>query len=115
MITAAFGLYGLISYRVNQRQQEIGVRLALGAQAGSIRWGVQTRCLLLVMAGAAIGLPLAFALSGLMSSLLYATHPTQPSAYLAVLLIFILVALTASFGPARRASRMDPAAALRHE
>ncbi len=115
MITAAFGLYGLISYRVNQRQQEIGIRLALGCPAASVRWGVQKRCLILVCSGLAIGLPLAWALSTLMTSLLYETRPTDASAYAMVLLVFIVVALTASYGPANRASRMDPASAIRYE
>ncbi len=115
MITAAFGLYGSISYRVNQRQQEIGIRLALGATASSVRWSVQKRCLALVCLGAAIGLPVAFVLSKLITSLLYKTQAAQASAYVLVLLVFLLVALTASFGPARRASRMDPAAAIRYE
>jgi putative ABC transport system permease protein len=115
MITAAFGLYGLISYRVNQRQQEIGIRLALGCPAGSVRWGVQKRCLVLVCAGLAIGLPVAYALSTLIASLLYETRPTQASVYAVVLLVFAAVALVASYGPARRAARMDPAAAIRYE
>lgn len=115
IITAAFGLYGSISYRVNQRQQEIGIRLALGAPASSVRWDVQKRCLALVCSGAAIGLPMAFVLSKLITSLLYKTRPAQASAYLLVLIVFLLVALAASFGPARRASRMDPAAAIRYE
>jgi predicted permease len=115
MITAAFGLYGLISYRVNQRQQEIGIRLALGCPAGSVRWGVQKRCLVLVCAGLAIGLPVAYALSTLIASLLYETRPAQASVYAVVLLVFAAVALVASYGPARRAARMDPAAAIHYE
>jgi ABC-type antimicrobial peptide transport system permease subunit len=115
MITAAFGLYGLISYRVNQRQQEIGVRLALGCPAGSVRWGIQKRCLTLVCAGLAIGFPVAYALSTLIASLLYETRPAQASVYAVVLLVFAAVALVASYGPARRAARMDPAAAIRYE
>jgi putative ABC transport system permease protein len=115
ILTAAFGLYGLISYRVNQRQQEIGIRLALGAPAASVRWSVQRRCLALVCAGSAIGLPLAFLLAGLIGSLLYETQPAQASAYLLVALVFVAVAFAASFGPARRASRMDPVAAIRYE
>jgi putative ABC transport system permease protein len=115
LITAAFGLYGLISYRVNQRQQEIGVRLALGATASTVLWSVQRRCLQLVCAGALIGLPAAFALSSLMASLLFETPATYLPAYLAVFMVFIAVALGASFGPALRAARLDPAAALRHD
>jgi ABC-type antimicrobial peptide transport system permease subunit len=115
ILTAAFGLYGLISYRVNQRQQEIGIRLALGAPAASVRWSVQKRCLALVCAGSAIGLPVAFLLAGLIGSLLYETQPAQASAYVLVAGVFLAVAFAASFGPARRASRMDPVAAIRYE
>jgi predicted permease len=115
IITAAFGLYGLISYRVSQRQQEIGVRMALGATASSVRWSVQRRCLLLVASGAAAGLLGALALSRFIASVLYDTEPAQPLTYVAVLTIFLLVAITAGIGPALRASRMDPASALRHE
>ena len=115
IIIAAFGLYGLISYRVNQRQQEIGVRLALGCPSSAVRWSVQKRCLALVCSGLAIGLPAAYALSTLMASLLYETQPTQASAYVMVLVVFVAIALGASYGPANKASRMDPAAAIRHE
>ena len=107
MIIAAFGLYALISYRVNQRQQETGIRLALGAPAGSVRWSVQRRCLLLVCSGLAIGLPCAYVLSRLLSSLLYETQPAQAGAYALVLLVFAAVSLAASYAPARRASRLD--------
>ena len=115
IVIAAFGLYGLISYRVNQRQQEIGVRLALGCPAGAVRWSVQKRCLMLVCVGLAIGLPVACTLSRLMATLLYETQPTDASAYAMVLIVFVGIALAASYGPAYRASRMDPSAAIRHE
>jgi ABC-type antimicrobial peptide transport system permease subunit len=100
---------------VNQQQKEIGIRLALGENPRSVLWGVQKRCLLLVSAGAVLGLPVAFALSRLMAALLYETPPTQASAYVTVFLVFLGVGLAASFGPARRASRLDPAAVIRHE
>ncbi len=115
IVIAAFGLYGLISYRVNQRQQEIGVRLALGCPASAVRWSVQKRCLILVCSGLAIGLPAAYALSTMMASLLYETQPTQASAYVMVMVVFVAIALGASYGPANKASRMDPSAAIRHE
>jgi putative ABC transport system permease protein len=115
LITAASGLYGLISYRVNQRQQEIGVRMALGATAAAVGWDVQRRCLSLVICGATVGLMGALMISRLMVSVLYETKAAEPLTYAAVLLVFVLVALVASLGPALRAARMDPASALRHE
>ena len=115
MLTAAFGLYGTISYRVNQRQQEIGIRLALGCPAGAMRWQIRKDSLWLVCRGLAIGLPLAYLLSTFITSLLYETQPTQAEAYLLVMVVFVGIALAASFGPSRRASRMDPASAIRYE
>ena len=75
------------------------MRLALGAPAGSVRWSVQKRCLVLVCAGLAIGLPVAYGLSTLMRSLLYETQPAEASAYVMVLVVFAIVALTASYVP----------------
>jgi hypothetical protein len=116
LVTAAFGLHGLISYRVNQQRTEMGIRLALGETPRSVLWGVQKRCLLLVSAGAGlIGLPVAFALSRLMATLLYNTPPAQTGAYVTVFLLFLCVGWAAGFGPAVRASRLDPAAVIRHE
>ena len=115
LITAAFGLYGLIAYRVNQRRQEIGIRMALGANTSSILWSVEGRCLGLVLTGVAVGLPLAFALSRFVSSLLYRTEPQSLEAYGVVLIAFIATGFMASFGPALKASRIDPATAIRHE
>jgi predicted permease len=115
IMIAAFGLYGLISYRVNEEQQEIGIRLALGAPPASVRWAVQKRCLILVCLGAAVGFPISLGLSRFMRALLYNTEPAELSAYAAVLVILAVVAFSASFEPAVRASKMDPAAAIRHE
>jgi predicted permease len=115
IVIASFGLYGLITYRVNQSRQEIGIRLALGAPARLVRWSIQKRALLLVCCGLLIGLPVTGALSKFMSSLLYETHPVQAGAYAVVLIVFIAVALVASGVPSRRAARMDPLAAIRHE
>jgi putative ABC transport system permease protein len=115
LATAAFGLYGLISYWVSQRTKEIGIRLALGSPASAVRWSVQKRCLLLVCAGLLAGLPAAYGVSNLLTSLLYATQPTEASAYAAVFVLFLMVGIAASYAPARRAARLDPASVIRHE
>ncbi len=115
MTIAASGLYGLISYRVSQRRLEIGIRLALGASASSVRWSVQRRCLALVCTGLALGLPVAFACSRFISSLLYEVGPTDLSSYAAVLVLFAAIALLASYPPASRAARLQPASIIRHE
>lgn len=115
IVIASFGLYGLITYHVNQSRQEIGIRLALGAPARLVRWSVQKRALVLVCCGLLIGLPLTYALSTFMSALLYETPPVQPAAYSIVLFVFAAIALIASGAPARRAARFDPVAAIRHE
>jgi putative ABC transport system permease protein len=115
IVIASFGLYGLITYRVNQSRQEIGIRLALGAPASLVRWNIQKRALLLVFCGLLIGLPVTYTLSKFIASLLYETHPVQAGAYVVVLIVFLGIALAASGAPSRRAARMDPVAAIRHE
>jgi putative ABC transport system permease protein len=112
---AAVGLFALLSYAVAQRVRELGVRLALGARPADVRRLVLGEGLRLAAVGLAAGLALALALTRLMSSLLYEVSPRDPPAFAAVAGLVFLVSLAATAWPARRASRIDPARALRAE
>jgi predicted lysophospholipase L1 biosynthesis ABC-type transport system permease subunit len=112
-LLAAVGLYGLLSYGVTQRARELGVRLALGATRGAVLRIVLERSLRLVAAGAVLGLAGALALTRVLRSLLFETAPTDPLTLAGVTALLLAVALLASYLPARRAARMDPAATLR--
>ena len=109
------GIYGVISYLIGQRTHEIGIRMALGAQQSKVLFQVLREGLKLAITGAAIGLAAAFALTRLMTSLLYGVSPTDPLTFTAVAALLIAVALGACYGPARRAAALDPMVALRHE
>jgi putative ABC transport system permease protein len=115
LLLAAIGLYGVIAYSVSQRTQEIGVRMALGAARRTVMGLVLRDGLALTGAGLGIGLGAALLLSQVLRSQLYGVGPLDPVAYGSVLLIFTIVALTASYVPARRATRVEPMAALRAE
>jgi putative ABC transport system permease protein len=112
---ACLGLYGVLSYAVTQRTNEIGVRIALGATSGDILLFFGSRGFALTAAGLGLGLGLAKAAAGLMRTLLYGFQPDYGPAVAAVSGILLVVAAVACFLPARRASRIDPIAALRHE
>ena len=107
------GIYGVISYSVARRPPEIGIRMALGASGGLIRAGVVGDTLRLALLGVAIGLAGAVALSSLLASLLFGVSPSDPLAYVGAAAVLLLVAVTAGFIPALRASRISPMAALR--
>lgn len=111
----ATGLYGTLSYRVSRRTSEIGVRMALGAQRGQVLWMILRESLLVCLAGVVIGLPLAFACTRLLGSMLFGLQPTDPVSFVAALAGITLVALAASLIPARRAASVDPLIALRYE
>jgi putative ABC transport system permease protein len=112
---AAIGIYGLMSYTVAQQTREIGIRMALGALHGDILKRVAKRALVLALVGVGLGVAGALALTRLMSALLFGVSPTDAGAFTASAAILILVAVIASYVPARRASRVDPLVALRYE
>jgi ABC-type antimicrobial peptide transport system permease subunit len=109
------GIYGVIAYSVAERTQEMGIRIALGADGRDILRLVLGHGLLLAVTGIAIGLAAAFALTRLMSSLLYHVSATDPATFILGPVLFAGVALAASYLPARRAMRVDPVIALRAE
>jgi predicted permease len=115
LILAMIGLYGLISYTVQQRTREIGIRMALGAKPADVLKLVMGQGIGAVMAGVGIGVVAALALTRLMASLLFGVRPTDAVTFASVAALLTCVALAASYIPARRAMRTDPLNALRHE
>jgi ABC-type antimicrobial peptide transport system permease subunit len=115
VLLAAIGLYGVLSYAVTSETRAIGVRMALGAAPGSVMRRVLARSLALVGAGAAIGLAGALAVTRVLGSLLFEVRPGDPATLASVTALLLLVAVVASWVPARRATRVDPAITLRAE
>jgi putative ABC transport system permease protein len=115
LVLAAIGIYGVMSYAVSQRTPEIGVRLALGADARDVLAMIVGYGLRLAMAGLAIGVALALALSRTLTSLLYETTGTDPTTFAGVVGTLGAVAILASYIPARRAARIAPVDALRYQ
>ena len=113
LLLAVIGIYGVVAYSVAQRRREMGIRRALGASRGNVLRMVVRQGLGLALAGAAIGIAGAFALSRVLESLLYQVSATDPLTFAGVVLFLIFVALAASYYPAHRAAQIEPMAALR--
>ena len=112
---AAIGLYGVMSYFVAQRRHEVGIRMALGAQRSEVLRMVVREAMVLVAIGVAFGLLGAVALTRLLSNMLYGIKGLDPLTFISVSVLLAAVGALASYLPARRASRIDPMLALRHE
>jgi len=115
LVLAAVGLYGVVAYAAGQRTREFGIRMALGARSNSLLWLVLGQGLKLAVAGVAIGLAAALALSRLLEKLLFGVAPTDPATMIAVAMLLVFVAALACWLPARRATRIPPIEALRLE
>ena len=113
VVLAAVGIYGVISYSVTQRTQELGVRLALGAKRGDLLRLVLRQGLGLAVVGVAIGISGAFILTRVLSRLLFQVSATDPATFLGITVLFMLITLAASYIPGRRAMEIDPITALR--
>jgi ABC-type antimicrobial peptide transport system permease subunit len=112
---ACLGLYATIAYAVRRRTAELGIRMALGADAVAVQWLIVREALLLVLVGGAAGLLSAFLAAPAIRRLLYATAPTDAMSYGAATAVLVLVSTFAAYIPAWRASHVDPLAALRHD
>jgi predicted permease len=115
LLMACVGLYGTMSYNVARQVGEIGIRMALGAQRGAVVWMVLRRVLLLAAVGLAISVPAALIAFRLVKSLLFNTQPNDPGTLALAGVVLLSSLILAGYAPARRASRIDPLAALRHE
>ena len=115
LLLAAIGLYGVTAYIVTERTHEIGIRMALGAARGDIVRMILGAALRMAMLGIGMGLVISFAMTRLLGRLLFGVKPRDPITFIGVAVLLALVALLASYAPARRAMRVDPVVALRCE
>jgi putative ABC transport system permease protein len=115
LILAVVGIYGILAYIVTQQTHEIGIRMAMGAQRRDMLLFILRRGVRLTLIGVAIGLPAAWVVTRVMSSLLYGVSPRDPLTFIGMTLLLVTTALLASYIPARRATKVDPMVALRYE
>jgi len=115
LLIACIGLYGTMSYTVARRTSEIGIRMALGAQRGAVVWMVLRQAFVLAIVGLAIGLSSALGLSRFVESFLFGVQPNSPAALVLAVTILLSAVLVAGYVPARKASRIAPITAVRHE
>ncbi|HZS43791.1 MAG TPA: ABC transporter permease [Blastocatellia bacterium] len=115
LVLASIGIYGVMSYSVTQRTQEIGIRMALGAQRGDVLKLVMKQTLILAGIGVGIGIVAALRLTGLMESQLFGIHARDPITFVGISIFLTAISIVASLIPARRASRVDPMVALRYQ
>src|SRR5262249_27701429 len=113
LLLASVGIYGVVSYSVSQRTAEIGIRMALGASAGQVQRHVMRETLALVSTGIVIGIAGAVVLTRLIAALLYQLEPTDPLTFVLTIGVLLVVAVSAGYLPALRASRVEPMSALR--
>jgi ABC-type antimicrobial peptide transport system permease subunit len=115
LLIACIGLYGTMAYTVARRTGEIGIRMALGAQRGTVVWMVLREVFVLAAVGLAIGVPSALGTSRFIESFLFEVKPNSPAALVFAVSILLFAVLLAGYAPARKASRIDPMTAVRHE
>ena len=115
LVLAAIGIYGLMAYAVQQRTQEIGIRLALGAKVTEVKRMVVMQGMRLALVGVAVGTAAAFGLARVIASFLFGVQSWDPAVFVGAPAVLTLVALLAAWVPARRASRVSPNEALRYE
>jgi macrolide transport system ATP-binding/permease protein len=115
LMIACVGLYGTMAYTVARRRCKIGIRMALGAPRGAVVWMVLREMLMLAVVVLTIGVPAALGTSQLIKSFLFGMKPNDPAALILAVAILLIAALLTGYVPARKASRIDPMIALRHE
>jgi len=115
LLLAAIGLSGVLAFSVTQRTNEIGIRMALGAQRGAVVWMVLRQAFVLGVVGLAIGVPTALSISRFVESFLFGVKPNSAAALVLAVAILLSAVLVAGYMPARKASRIDPMTAVRHE